>query len=109
MQFKTVSNASSIQNFELTFNMLAASPTLRKQKNPVLPFSKKMRPFRKKYPYHQLPNVIRHAHAKFAPLNFKKSWEKGNKANRTSIFTKIKHSPLIRVRFTKDFTLHGAR
>ena len=25
--------------------MLAASPTLRKQKNPVLPFSRKMRPF----------------------------------------------------------------
>ena len=36
----------------------------------VLPFSRKIRPFRGKFQYQLLPNLIRHAHAKFAPLDF---------------------------------------
>ena len=43
-QFETVSHAASTPNMKHFFNILAASPTLRKQKNQVLPFYRKMRP-----------------------------------------------------------------
>ena len=49
--------------------LINVSPTLRKQKNPVLPLSRKTWPFWKIL-HHQLLNAKRHAHTKFAPLDF---------------------------------------
>ena len=50
--------------------MFAASPTLIKQKNPVLLYSRERELFGKRFLYHLLLNVIRHSSAKFAPLDF---------------------------------------
>ena len=49
--------------------MIASYSTLIEQKNPVLPFSRKMRPFGKKFLYHLLLNLMGHAYAKFTPLD----------------------------------------
>ena len=59
--------------------MLTASPILRKEKNPIFPFSKEKRPFWE----YLLLNVIKHPHAKFTPLGFmnKKVIRKRGKAN----------------------------
>ena len=68
--------------------MFDASSTLRKQRNPALPFSGKMRSFGK-VPYHQLHNAIRNAHANFAPLDFINEKITGKQGKLTSPSLKV--------------------
>ena len=55
----------------------------------LLSFSREIRPFWKKFLYHQLPNMI-HDHAKFAPLDFINKKKMIGK-RRSFFFTQTEH------------------
>ena len=44
--------------------------TVKTKEIQFLSFSRKIRPFGKKFLYHQMPHMMIHNHAKFAPLDF---------------------------------------
>ena len=49
---------------------MCISNTVKTKEIQFLSFSRKIRPFLKKFLYHQLPNMTIHTHTKFAPLDF---------------------------------------
>ena len=66
----TLCHAASTTNRQNIFDICAGSPTLVQQKNPVLAFSRRRRPYWQKILVKPLLNGIRHAHTKFAPFFF---------------------------------------
>ena len=52
------------------FILMCFGNTVKTKENQFLSFSRKIRPCWNKFLYHQLPDMMIHTHAKFAPLDF---------------------------------------
>ena len=72
------------------FILICFGYTVKTKETQFLSFSRKIKPFRKKFLYHQLHNIMIHNHAKFAPVDF---INKTNDWETQVVFAQTEHPP----------------